>query len=223
LILMLTPLASAATGVEIEGSFVRAGTFTEVTQVEVGQPVQLIVRVRDTSDLPQGVAGGLVDVTWNGSVLELQDAIDWDASDNSDVSPLFNDAVWTLFHSGYKTGSDTLKNMGAGQGVPPRLSLGDAEVFFTLTFTTVGTGQAGLQLTGHDFGVIVTEGTEAEAEEHVSVDPALEVVPASQADPGTTPTSPAPATPAGACFGPAFAIGLLMMAGCSRTFGRRRR
>ncbi|MBN1344341.1 MAG: hypothetical protein JXQ73_16760 [Phycisphaerae bacterium] len=223
LILALSPLAHAATGVRIEGTFVRAGTFTEVTQVEKGQPVQLIVRVQDISDNPKGVAGGMVDVTWNAAVLDLQDNIDGSNVSTADVAPLFNDAVWTLFYSGVMTATDTLEDMGAGQGVPPKLSLGDAEVFFTLNFSTIGTGQAGLELTGHDFGLIVTDTTEAEAEQHVEVSPALKVVPTGTSEPGDSPGSPTPTPPAAGCFGPGFAVGLLMLAGCSRTFGSRRR
>lgn len=175
MVLLLSPLALGATGVRVEGAFVRTGTFIEVDQVVVGQPVQLLVSVRDISDDPLGVAGGLVDVTWNTNVLELQDAIDDTNATTADVKALFSQAVWARFYTGILVSPGTLEGMGAGQTLPPKLSEDQAELFFRLNFMPRNPGTANVTLTGREFGLIVSGGGDAAAETYESLNPPLTV------------------------------------------------
>jgi len=221
LVSMLCPVASGARGVKIEGVFVRTGQLTPIAQINVGDPVQLIVRVSDVSDVqPQGVAGGKVDVTWNGNVLELLDDIDNTDDTTADVSPLFNQAIWTWAYSGQKNAASSLRNMGAAQGWPPKTFGGESEVFFVLNFNPIASGQANVTLKGHEFAVIPAdpEAARADAEWYDVTSPVLEVL---QSDGGAAqPAPPAPLAPG--CFAQALAVGMLMVAGCAGTVSSRR-
>lgn len=237
LVLSVSVPLSADYAVEVTGAFVRSGTFTEVGQVRVNQPVQLIVRVRDTSDVPQGVAGGKVDVAWNHNVLQLQDVVDDDAGNVSDVQPLFNQNVWKAFFSGWRVdptdsnlyadpndpNNPTLVSMGAGQTPPGQLSLDQPQTFFTLTFLPIAEGPADLKLTGYEFAVIPANPNPSDPPSVPLADvsnPALTVVADQAPDPGQ---DDPPVTPAGPmCFGPAMAVGALMLGGCSGMLRRRR-
>jgi len=216
LIMALGSLAAGQTGVRVDGVFVRTGTFTPITEVQVGQPVQLIVRVQDTSTNPQGVAGGYVDVTWSTGVLQLLDQIDGDETDDSDVEPLFG-SVWTAFYAGEKTGDGILTGMGSGQGFPPVYFKGDAQDFFTLNFNPIAKGSAGVTLSGHDFGVIVLGDPNGASALATSVNPGLTVVAAP--DPGPGP-GPGPTPP---CLGSAMAVGVVGLGGLACIVSNRRR
>ncbi len=230
LVLGLSVPLLAGPGVEVDGVFVRSGTFTEVTQVKVNQPIQLVVRVRDVSDVPQGVAGGKVNVAWNEAVLQLQDVIDGNAGDVSDVRPLFNQNTWTAFYSGWRVDPEDpnvyadptdpnnpiLVEMGAGQSVPAKLTLDQAEAFFTLTFLPIAPGSASVKLSGQEFGVIPVDPTNPPTGPvaHSAVNPTLTVIADTTIDPNQ-PSGPDQIPPAPMCFGPALAVGVLMIGGCS--------
>ncbi len=200
--------AGAATAVDVEGVFLAAATSTEITQVQVGQNVRLAVRVRDASDSPQGVVGGMVDVTWDSSVLELVSAIDASEQTIGDVSAVF-DPRWTGFFSGAKTAAGEVVDLGAGQ-TPPFDQYGGAQVpFFTLTFRALAVGQANVTLNGHGFGLIGKAATADDVDA-----PGLTVV-----DAGEPPEQPIPGT---ACFGPGMAAAFLMAAGWGGMTRRRR-
>ncbi len=216
LVSALGSLAAGQTGVRVDGVFVRTGTFTPITEVQVGQPVQLIVRVQDTSTSPQGVAGGYVDVTWSTGVLQLLDQIDGDGTDDSDVEPLFG-SVWTAFYAGEKIGEGLLTGMGSGQGFPPVYFEGDVQDFFTLNFNPIAKGSAGVTLTGHDFGVIVLGDPNGASAPATSVDPTLTVVDAPGPGPGP---GPGPTPP---CLGSALAVGAVGLGGLARLVSGRRR
>ncbi len=219
LVLALSPLAGAASGVRVEGVFVRAGTFTEVTEAEIGQPIRLIVSVCDVSDVPTGVAGGEVNVTWNSTIISLQDSVDATNATTSDVSPLFNQSVWTWGYTGIRTGTGALSGMGAAQGVPPTISLDDEVVFFTLNFLPIKAGSAGVTLSGHDFGVIVVDPNDAAAPAQ-AVNPVL-TVKASVPDPTEDPNDVV--EPGVGCFGPPLAAALLLGTGGLWSSAHRRR
>jgi len=222
LILASSLPAHASIGVQIEGEFVRTGTFTVVTEVEVGQPVRLIVSVRDISDTPLGVAGGLVDVSWNANVLRLESEIDDTDATTGDVSPLFNQSLWTWQFTGVKSSSSTLTGMGAAQSAPGTVFQGDAETFFSLDFMPIGTGQANLTLAGRDFGLIVIGEPSAAAEDYTSVNPALKAVPSTTVIPDPNSTTGDPGTVA-SCCGSAPPVGMFLVAGCFWMMSSRRR
>jgi len=212
---LISSLASGVTGatsVRIEGVFVRAGTTSEVTQIEINQPVWLIVKVQDTSSNPEGVAGGYVDVTWDPNVLQLRDAIDGDEATKGDVSALF-DYPWTDFFRGWRSGTGSILYLGAGQGqFPPTYMWGDSVPFFTLEFMPIAVGQVVVTLNGRDFGVI----GQGSAQSHQSVNPSLRVI-----QPGT-PAGPGETEPGVACFAPALPAVAVLMAGCAGLMATRR-
>jgi len=208
--------AIAASGVRVDGVFVAEGTTTTVTEVEVGQTVQLIVRVTDISDQdPQGSNGGHVDVTWNAAVLSLVDAIDNSDAAVADVRAVF-DELWNddELLAGRKTGAGSLEGMRGAQLPPGVRTLNEAVVFFTLTFEAIAAGKAGVTLDGYDFGLY---GKAALAESYEENPPSLNVA---DAEPEPEPNPPDPG--GCGCSGPALAAGMMMAFGCGGLIGRRR-
>jgi uncharacterized protein (TIGR03382 family) len=209
---MACSAAMAATGVHVEGVFVQQGTQTALTQVGVGQTIELKVKVRDTSDSPGGVIGGLVDVTWNSSVLQLLDAMDGSESTTADVAALFDDP-WNANFRGTKLSSASLAGIGASLAPPyDRRAGGVLTDFFTLRFQTLAAGQAGLALGAHGFGVYSYTGA---PQAYDVVNPSLTVTvedkPGGSTDPVPTPS----------CIGPAMGVAALMAVGFGG-LGRRR-
>lgn len=200
----------AATAVRVEGVFVQAGTSTQVSQIQVGQDVDLIVRVRDISDSPGGIIGGLVDVTWNSAVLELLNSIDASETTTGDVAALFF-SPWTDLFSGVKTGAGSLQNIGAGQPPPFSTNTGGQTVdFFKLRFRAVAAGSANVALAGHGFGLF---GYAHLAEAYDAVNPTLAAVEQGQEQPQPVP---------GGCFGSAGMLVTLMALGFGGLAGRHR-
>ncbi len=203
--------------VRIEGSVVRAGTTTPLSEVELNQPIWLVIRVQDTSPNPQGVAGGRVDITWDGAVLQLLDAIDDTEATVSDVSVLF-DSLWTdtELMGGVRVGtSAALSGIRAGQSAQSlQLTLGNSVPFFRLTFLPIAAGDAKITVRGYGFGIIA-KGLVSESN-HVSVAPTFKVV---------EPASPSPPSPQPGCgfFPAAMLTGGLFLIGGGRLFTRRRR
>ncbi len=214
--------ATADTGVQLDGVFVQAGTQTQVTQVEVGQTVDLVVRVRDISDSPTGPIGGSVDVAWDSTALELVDEVDakdTTEQDKVDVAALFV-APWSGFYAGILAAPGRLEDITAGQ-TPPFVQLGGATTdFFELTFRALKAGATTVTVTPSGFGLF---GVPELAQTQQGGQAGITVVEA--AGPATPqPTPPAdPFTPSQGCATTGVMVVSLMMLGLGGLVGGRRR
>jgi hypothetical protein len=208
--------ALAENRVQVQGIFVRAYTGTEITEVNVDERVQLIVKVRDSSTSPHGVAGGLVDITWNSAILQLLDSIDTSAATTSDVSPLFANPPWTFGYSGVKLNLGSISGLGAGRSDAPTANQSDFVTYFTLTFKAIALGAASVALTPHDFGVIVTTPPATVQTYDTPLNPSLTVVSSGSNQ------EPPDDTPSGTCGAAAAPLGALLMAGAAGLMGNRR-
>jgi hypothetical protein len=207
--------ATAATGVRVTGVFYEPSTPNVVQRVEVGQAVDLVVRVQDVSASPTGVIGGMVDVSWNAGVLELLSPIDANEETPNDVRALFS-SPWRGFYSGHKTPGGMLEGIGGAQTPPFEQTLGNVVKFFTLKFRGKALGQTTVTLTGHDFGLW---GVSFLAEGYSSSNPSVTVVEPAAPNEPNTPGGGGQTT----CLGLPLGVGGLMAMLCGGVVGRRRR
>jgi hypothetical protein len=209
----LASVTYGTTGVRVSGVFTLAGTTSEVQEAQVNQSLWLVVKVQDiSSPNPQGVAGGKVDVSWDPNVVELLNTMDSTNTTTNDAQVLFS-SPWTQFFTGIRPNASqpVLKDIGAGQGVPPQLTMGYSTTFFTLNFTAKAPGSAGVRLTPHDFGVIGP----GLAQTYETQNPVLTVT---EAETPTPPVITTPCMPSAAALFASLGIGVAGLVA-----GRRRR